>query len=146
MTVRAKTHRHPVPNHPALIRSHDERHKSLQLRIADAITAFAGSMKFVYIHIVWFGAWIGFHVEKYPFGLLTMVVSLEAIFLATFVMISQNRADEKRQALADAEWELVQDEEKQNEQLLHISQQILELTRAVHSNIVKPGPRGGTSQ
>jgi uncharacterized membrane protein len=48
-------------------------------------------MFFVYIHIIWFGCWIGFGVEEYPFGLLTMIVSLEAIFLSTFVMISQNR-------------------------------------------------------
>ena len=50
-------------------------------------------MTFVYLHILWFGCWIGFGVEDYPFGLLTMIVSLEAIFLSTFVMISQNRAD-----------------------------------------------------
>ena len=62
----------------------------MQNRIADRITAFAGSMTFVYIHIAWFGCWIGFGVE-YPYGLLTMIVSLEAIFLSTFVMISQNR-------------------------------------------------------
>lgn len=134
MTVRAESaHRHPLPAHPALRRTHDERHESRELRIADAITAFAGSMKFVYMHILWFGVWIGFRVEKYPFGLLTMIVSLEAIFLSTFVMISQNRADEKRQALADAEWELVQQEEKQNEELLTLSRQILDLTREVHS-------------
>jgi uncharacterized membrane protein len=148
MATRAESVRRriPVPIHPALVKHHEDRSKDLQLRVADKITSFAGSMKFVYIHIGWFGAWIGFRVEAYPFGLLTMIVSLEAIFLSTFVMISQNRADEKRQALADAEWELVQDEEKQNEELLHISQQILELTRAVHSNLVKPGPRGETSR
>jgi uncharacterized membrane protein len=50
----------------------------------------------VYIHIIWFAAWIGFLVEPYPFGLLTMMVSLEAIFLSTFVMISVNLADRKR--------------------------------------------------
>jgi hypothetical protein len=60
-----------------------------------------GLQQFVYIHIIWFGCWIGFGVEKYPFGLLTMIVSLEAIFLSTFVMISQNRADAKRQVIAD---------------------------------------------
>jgi uncharacterized membrane protein len=53
-------------------------------------------MPFVYIHIAWFGCWIGFGVRRYPFGLLTTIVSLEAIFLSTFVMISQNRADTKR--------------------------------------------------
>ena len=73
-------------------------------------------MIFVYIHLVWFGAWIGFGVERYPFGLLTMIVSLEAIFLSTFVMISQNRADKRRQVLADNQWKIVQFEESQNEQ------------------------------
>ena len=78
---------------PALVEHAKQRAESVQNRIADRITTFAGSMAFVYIHIVWFGCWIGFGVEKYPFGLLTMIVSLEAIFLSTFVMISQNRAD-----------------------------------------------------
>ncbi len=61
-----------------------------------------------------------------------MIVSLEAIFLSTFVLLSQNRADEWRQALAEHEWELVQEEEKQNEELLSISREILELTKAIH--------------
>jgi len=74
--------------------------RRFQDQTADEITAFAGSMRFVYIHIIWFGFWIALNVgltgvdhefDKFPFGLLTMVVSLEAIFLATFVMISQNR-------------------------------------------------------
>ena len=72
-------------------------------------------------------------VEHYLFGLLTMIVSLEAIFLSTFVMISQNRADEKRQVLADHQWQTVQEEEQQNEQLLRLSTQILELTKAIHA-------------
>jgi uncharacterized membrane protein len=84
--------------------------------------------------VIWFGSWIGFRVEPYPFGLLTMIVSLEAIFLSTFVMISQNRADEKRQVLADQQWQTVQDEERQNETLLNLSQQILELTKEIHAN------------
>ena len=105
--------------HPGLLStSASLRRTDLQSRIADRITQFAGSMVFVYIHIAWFGLWIGLRVEKYPFGLLTMIVSLEAIFLSTFVMISQNRADEKRQVLADQEWKFVQAEEKQNEELL----------------------------
>jgi len=132
-----------APLHPALLREKEERGQSLELRVADRITAFAGSMRFVYIHIAWFGVWIGFHVEQYPFGLLTMIVSLEAIFLSTFVMISQNRADERRQALADHQWELIQEEEKQNEELLTISRQILDLTRAVHGKVATPG--GGSS-
>jgi uncharacterized membrane protein len=118
--------------YPALLRHHRQRQERLQARIADRITAFAGSMTFVYVHVVWFGCWIGFHVERYPFGLLTMIVSLEAIFLSTFVMISQNRADERRQILAESQWEIVQEEEAQNEQLISISSQILELTKAIH--------------
>ena len=90
-------------------------------------------MAFVYLHIIWFGCWIGFGVEDYPFGLLTMIVSLEAIFLSTFVMISQNRADAKRQVIADQQWKTVQEEEQQNDQLLELSRQILELTKEVRS-------------
>jgi uncharacterized membrane protein len=70
-----------------------------------------------------------------------MIVSLEAIFLSTFVMISQNRADEKRRVLADHQWQIVQEEEQQNEQLLHISNQILKLTRAIHAVTAARQPR-----
>jgi uncharacterized membrane protein len=122
----------PHPINPALIKHAEERAGHLQDRIADAITRFAGSMQFVYIHIIWFAVWIIFRVENYPFGLLTMIVSLEAIFLSTFVMISQNRADAKRQIIADQQWNTVQEEDQQNRQLLDLSHQILELTKAVH--------------
>jgi uncharacterized membrane protein len=117
---------------PALVRQAEERGTDVQNRIADKITAFSGSMLFVYIHLLWFGLWIGLRVEKYPFGLLTMIVSLEAIFLSTFVLISQNRADAKRQVVADQQWQTVQIEDKQNEELLRLSKQILELTKQVH--------------
>jgi uncharacterized membrane protein len=120
------------PN-PALLEHARQRAESVQNRIADRITAFAGSMAFVYIHILWFGCWIGFGVEGYPYGLLTMIVSLEAIFLSTFVMISQNRADAKRQVVADLQWRTVQEEDRQNQQLLDLSHQILELTQSVHA-------------
>jgi uncharacterized membrane protein len=119
--------------HPALQRHLAARASNVQNRIADTITRFAGSMAFVYVSIIWFGLWIGLHVEKYPYGLLTMIVSLEAIFLSTFVMISQNRADEKRQVLADNQWKIVQFEESQNEQLIELTRQILELTKAIHA-------------
>jgi uncharacterized membrane protein len=122
----------PQPEHPALIEHAQRRAELVQNRIADFITRFAGSMTFVYLHIIWFAAWIGFGVEAYPFGLLTMIVSLEAIFLSTFVMISQNRADAKRQVIADQQWKTVQEEDDQNRELLDLSNQILELTRAVH--------------
>jgi uncharacterized membrane protein len=121
-----------APQHPALLAHEQARAESAQNRVADHITLFAGSMAFVYLHILWFAAWIGFGVEGYPFGLLTMIVSLEAIFLSTFVMISQNRADAKRQVLADHQWQIVQAEETQNEDLLQLSKQILVLTQAIH--------------
>ena len=127
------------PVHPALQQHAEQRRAGVQNRIADAITRFAGSMPFIYVHIVWFALWIGLHVEKFPFGLLTMMVSLEAIFLSTFLLISQNRQDERRQLLADQEWKLVQlqaaenqEEIKQNQELLQLSNRILELTTAVH--------------
>jgi uncharacterized membrane protein len=120
---------------PALIEHAKRRRASLDNRIADRITAFSGSMQFVYLHVIWFACWIGVGVEGYPYGLLTMIVSLEAIFLSTFVMISQNRADEKREVLANQQWETVQDEDQQNKQLLDLSNQILELTKAVHESI-----------
>jgi uncharacterized membrane protein len=118
---------------PALLKHAEQRRQSWENRAADQITRFAGSMRFVYIHVIWFASWIGFRVEAYPFGLLTMIVSLEAIFLSTFVMISQNRADERRQVLADQQWQTVQDEEQQNEQLLRLTNEILEMTKAIHA-------------
>jgi uncharacterized membrane protein len=121
------------PIDPALLEHEKERAEAAQNRVADRITAFSGSMLFVYIHIIWFGCWIGFGVEKYPFGLLTMIVSLEAIFLSTFVMISQNRADAKRQVIADEQWKMVQQEHTQNAELLNLSRQILKLTKEVRS-------------
>ena len=138
----------PLPTNPALLRHAEQRRKSLENRIADRITRFAGSMQFVYLHVIWFAAWILSGVEHYPYGLLTMIVSLEAIFLSTFVMISQNRADEKRQVLADHQWQTVQQEEQQNEQLLQLSNQILELTRAIHAMDTARSPTGrdGTEQ
>jgi uncharacterized membrane protein len=132
----------PVPINPALLKHADQRRQHLENRIADTITRFAGSMLFVYLHILWFAVWILSGVEHYPYGLLTMIVSLEAIFLSTFVMISQNRADEKRQVLADHQWQTVQEEEQQNEQLLALSSQILELTKAIHAMDTTRSPTG----
>ena len=125
--------RGPRWTHPVLVQHAEERSRNPQDRIADAITRFAGSMPFVYIHIVWFTLWIALRVEDFPFGFLTMLVSLEAIFLSTFVMISQNRADDKRAALAEHQWRLVQAEARQNEELISLSRQILEITKETHS-------------
>jgi uncharacterized membrane protein len=120
------------PMHPALLEHAERRARSAQNRVADTITRFAGSMWFVYFHVAWFAVWVGLGIERYPFGLLTMIVSLEAIFLSTFVMISQNRQDDARRLLADREWELVQSEERQNKELIGLSRQILDLTKAIH--------------
>ena len=83
--------------------------RSPQERIADAITGFAGRLFFVVLHIVWFAAWILVNTgtagirpfDPFPYGLLTMVVSLEAIFLSTFVLISQNRLSQQAEHRAD---------------------------------------------
>jgi uncharacterized membrane protein len=132
------------PINPALLKREQERAKARQNRAADAITAFAGSMLFVYLHVIWFACWIGFGVEDYPYGLLTMIVSLEAIFLSTFVMISQNRADARRQVIADHQWKTVQEEEQQNVELLDLSRQILALTKEVRE-LADPGRSAGGS-
>ena len=88
--------------------------RSLQDRIADAITSFSGRMVFVYVHIVWFGVWIVLNTgrfgvrpfDPFPYGLLTMVVSLEAIFLSALVLISQNRLSEEAEHRADLDLQI----------------------------------------
>jgi len=99
--------------HPTLLDYAVERAKRRQNRVADAITKVAGSMTFVYVHVVWFGLWIILRVERYPFGLLTMIVSLEAIFLSIFVLISQNRLTRQadRRAHLDLQINLLAEQE-----------------------------------
>jgi uncharacterized membrane protein len=127
------------PKHPSLARYAEQRTASLQNRVADAITTFAGSMGFVYLHVIWFVVWVKVEPFKdgFPYGLLTMIVSLEAIFLSAFVMISQNRADAKRQVLADHQWEMIQAEERQNQQLLDFSTQLMGLTTQIHALVTE---------
>jgi uncharacterized membrane protein len=88
--------------------------KRTQDKVADSITDFAGSLKFVYIHSIWFGIWIVLNAglfgasavwDEFPYGLLTMIVSLEAIFLSTFVMVSQNRQAARADVRADIDFE-----------------------------------------
>jgi uncharacterized membrane protein len=91
-----------------------EQRKSTQDRIADWVTWFSGSMTFVYVHLVWFAIWLAVNLgwtglkpfDPYPFSLLTMIVSLEAIFLATFVLISQNRLSEIADQRADLDLQI----------------------------------------
>jgi uncharacterized membrane protein len=87
-------------NTMAEVRAAEREHATLQDRLADGLTRFSGNMWFVYLHVVWFAWWIAQNegwighqrFDPFPFGLLTLIVSLEAIFLSTFVLISQNRA------------------------------------------------------
>ena len=88
--------------------------RTTEEHLADAITDFSGRMYFVYFHIVWFGIWVALNLgdfgikpfDPYPFGLLTMIVSLEAIFLSTFVLISQNRISAEADRRADLDLQI----------------------------------------
>jgi uncharacterized membrane protein len=107
--------------HPVVVRLDRERAKSVQLSIADRITAFAGSMPFVYVHIVLFAGWMVLWEES-PWPTLTLAVSLEAIFLSTFVLIAQNRQATFQQAKADHDFAEAEQELRTN----------TEVTRAIH--------------
>ena len=120
-------------HHPALEAHLAKRAASVQLRVADGITKFAGSMWFVYIHAVGFAAWMLF-VESSPWPTLTLVVSLEAIFLSTFVMIGQNRAAEFQQIKADHDFVEQELELKTNTQL---TREIHEMTAELHRRLVQ---------
>jgi uncharacterized membrane protein len=111
-----------LEQHPVVVAHQTQRAADLQLRIADRITAFAGSMPFVYIHAAVFGIWMVFF-ESDPWPKLTLIVSLEAIFLSAFVMIGQNRQSAFQQAKADHDF---------NEQELELKTNT-ELTRAIHT-------------
>jgi len=110
-----------LPHHPVVLEEQAKRAADTQLRIADWITGFAGSMNFVYIHIALFTVWMLF-IESKPWPTLTLIVSLEAIFLSTFVMIGQNRQADFQQAKADHDF---------NEQELELKTNT-ELTREIH--------------
>src|SRR6476469_3485527 len=106
----------PAARHPALLEAQLKRAQSLQLRIADQITKFAGSMSFVYIHVALFALWM-LLLERKPWPTLTLVVSLEAIFLSTFVMIGQNRQSAFQKAKADHDFQEQELELKTNTEL-----------------------------
>lgn len=118
--------------HPVVAAFHLERSADVQLRIADAITAFAGSMPFVYLHAVVFAVWMVF-AESSPWPTLTLIVSLEAIFLSTFVMIGQNRQAALAQAKADHDFVAQELELKTNTQL---TREIHHLTEELHRRLV----------
>ena len=112
-----------------------KRAASVQLKIADAITTFAGSMVFVYIHAVAFAGWM-LLFERSPWPTLTLIVSLEAIFLSTFVLIGQNRQAAFQQAKADHDFVESELELKTNTEL---TRQIHTLTTELHRRVVTEG-------
>jgi uncharacterized membrane protein len=121
--------------HPVVADQIRQRAENVQLRIADSITAFAGSMNFVYIHVAIFAVWMVF-LEKDPWPKLTLIVSLEAIFLSTFVMIGQNRQAAFQQAKADHDFTEQELELKTNTQL---TRQIHTLTAELHNRFLEAG-------
>jgi len=121
-------------HHPAVIDEARKRNASFQLRVADQITAFAGSMSFVFIHAALFAVWMLFF-ERSPWPTLTLVVSLEAIFLSTFVMIGQNRQAAFQQAKADHDFEAQELELKTNTEL---TREIHRLTAELHRRLMGP--------
>ena len=119
-------------HHPVVLDEARTRGEDFQLRLADRITTFAGSMSFVYLHAVLFAVWM-LVLEKSPWPTLTLVVSLEAIFLSAFVMIGQNRQAAFQQAKADHDFEAEELELKTNTDL---TRQIHALTQEVHRRVI----------
>jgi uncharacterized membrane protein len=119
-------------HHPAVIAEARRRREDFQLRMADQITAFAGSMNFVWFHAALFGIWM-LLFERSPWSTLTLVVSLEAIFLSAFVMIGQNRQAAFQQAKADHDFETQELELKTNTEL---TREIHLLTRELHRRLI----------
>ncbi len=122
-----------LQRHPVVLEMEARRAADLQLRIADWITAFAGSMNFVYLHIALFTVWMLF-LESKPWPTLTLIVSLEAIFLSTFVMIGQNRQGAFQQAKADHDFTEQELELKTNTQL---TREIYRLTTELHRRVTE---------
>ncbi len=128
--------------YPPLADHRARRRGSAALRLADAITAFSGSMGFVLLHVIWFGGWIlvnlsVFRFDPFPFGLLTMLVSLEAIFLSTFVLISQNRYEERQHLVVDHHY-------RETQLLENLLRENTRLTAEIHRVTTQPASAGST--
>ena len=121
-----------VVHHPAVIEQFNRRAADVQLRIADKITAFAGSMSFVYLHIALFATWM-LVFEKSPWPTLTLIVSLEAIFLSTFVMIAQNRQAAFQQLKSDQDFQDVNTRLVEN---TNLTRTIRDLTEELHRHVL----------
>ena len=130
-------------HHPAVLEEAIRRNQSFQLRLADRITTFAGSMSFVWIHAALFAVWM-LVLERSPWPTLTLVVSLEAIFLSTFVMIGQNRQAAFQQTKADHDFQTQELELKTNTEL---TREIHRLTAELHRRLIggEPADRGPAS-
>jgi uncharacterized membrane protein len=122
-----------VAHHPVVLEEAESRSRDFQLRFADRITTFAGSMNFVWMHAAIFAVWMLF-LETSPWPMLTLVVSLEAIFLSAFVMIGQNRQSAFQQAKADHDFETQDLELKTNTEL---TRQIHLLTTELHRRLIE---------
>jgi uncharacterized membrane protein len=137
VTARARGPQPRVVHHPAVVRHAKTRADDFQLRLADRITAIAGSMPFVYFHAAFFALWM-LAFESNPWPTLTLTVSLEAIFLSTFVLISQNRQAAFQQAKADHDYEHVNRLLEENTALTRV---IHELTTSASSTTRPRGER-----
>src|SRR4029077_16504974 len=132
-----------VEHSPVVVRTFEKRAADAQLRLADRVTAFAGSMTFVWVHCGIFAFWIAsglFGADGYPFQFLTFIVSLEAIFLSTFVMIGQNRQAAFQQAKADHDFHEQETELKANTDL---TRAIHLLTQELHQKVGGDAPTSG---
>jgi len=121
-----------VLHHPVVVAQFQKRAADVQLRIADKITAFAGSMNFVYLHAILFAAWM-LVFERSPWPTLTLIVSLEAIFLSTFVMIGQNRQASFQQAKADHDYA---DVDRLLIENTNLTRAVHELTKELHDHLL----------
>ena len=128
-------------HHPAVLEEARRRRENFQLRLADHITAFAGSMNFVWLHAALFAVWM-LVLERSPLPTLTLVVSLEAIFLSTFVMIGQNRQAAFQQDKADHDFKTQELELKTNTEL---TREIHVLTQELHRRFMRPEVDGSAS-
>lgn len=113
-----------------------ERRMTLTDRLTDKITAFCGNMIFVYVHLIWFALWLIYNsvaekpFDPFPFGILTMIVSLEAILLATLILIFQNRQVEISELRSESDYRVDLKTEKK------ISE-VLALLREIHFSLAK---------
>src|SRR5919199_707626 len=129
---------HPHAPRPVVADPARRHAEDVQLRLADMITRFAGSMPFVYLHALGFAAWMLF-AESSPWPTLTLVVSLEAIFLSTFVMIGQNRQAAFQQAKADHDFVAQEQELHRNTEL---TEAVHRLTLQIHTIVASQQEQG----